>query len=415
MTSFGLWWQRERDDQRYKIRDLRSALDWTVWLYILIPGLVIGAAYYRSWWILPPEWLAEVPEQLAVLPLFIVATFWSLRLYTEEADQVYLLQNATLMGGLKKWGIFYSLLKGLVATIIGMTLALPLLITGWGWGMERCAVTGLFVLLVSWNVKTSRYFIELFVPSIWVKWLPIGLVNLISIIVMLLISGIGWRYEWAVALGGGSLLLLLLVQLRARMNMQGTFFHDVVMERGHKQSVTKFLMGRVGVAPMPLFTRKQPMLFRGSRRISKKKSPEVRMIDLYLKWLLRSMGKVQYYLQVIGWGTAAIFLLPLIVKVVVLLFALYALISLSRVDWSEFTSSSYANLFQWHQSIQEEAGKKALKLVSMPSFLLLCIVTGVAFPGWLGVVLFPLGGWFVFKESLQIVHRNMQSHRGFLS
>jgi len=409
MTSFQLLRQRVSDDRRYKIRDLKAALDWTVWLYILVPALVIGVAYYRSWWLIAPDWLAVIPEQAAVFPLFLIATTWSLRIYTEEADQVYLLQNEILSKGLKKWGMGHSLLKGMLVSSLGIGVALPLLVTGWGWSLERIAVTGLFLLLVSWNVKTSRYFIDLFVPSIWVKWIPVGFVNLLSIVTLLVVSQVGWQYEWAVVPGSGSLLLLLFVQLQARVKMRGTFFHDAVIERGHKQSITKFLMGNVGVAPTTLIVRKQPFLFRGSRRIRKKHSPEARMVDLYTKWLLRSVGKMQYYIQVVGWGTAAIILLPLVVKVVVLLFALYALIGLSSADWREFSEGSYSQLFQWEPSLREEAEKQALKLVSMPSFLLLCLVTGFSFPGWMGLLLFPLGGWFVFKESVQIVHRSMQT------
>ncbi|MYL62423.1 hypothetical protein GLW07_03530 [Bacillus hwajinpoensis] len=409
MTSFQLLRQRVSDDRRYKIRDLKAALDWTVWLYILIPALVIGVAYYRSWWLVAPDWLAVIPEQAAVFPLFLIATTWSLRIYTEEADQVYLLQNAVLSKGLKKWGMAHSLTKGMLVSSLGIGAALPLLITGWGWSVERVAVTGLFLLLISWNAKTCRYFIDLFVPSIWVKWIPVGFVNVLFIVILLVVSQVGWQYEWAVAAGSGSLLLLLFVQLRARVKMRGTFFHDAVIERGHKQSITKFLMGNVGVAPATLVVRKQPFLFRGSKRIRKKRSPQTRMIDLYTKWLLRSIGKMHYYLQVIGWGTAAILLLPLVVKVVVLLFGLYALIGLSRADWHEFSEGSYAQLFQWETSLREQAGKQALKLVSMPSFLLLCLVTGFSFPGWIGLLLFPLGGWFVFKESVQIVHLSIQT------
>lgn len=224
MTALQLLRKRIGDDRRYKVRDLRTALDWTVWLYILVPALVIGVAYYHSWWLIAPAWLAGVPEQAVLFPLFLIATTWSLRIYTEEADQVYLLQNVALNKGLKKWGIAHSLGKGVLVTSFGIGLALPFLVTGWGWSMERIVVTGLFVLLVSWNVKTCRYFIDLFVPSIWVKWLPIGLLNLFSITILLIVNQFGWMYGWAVAVGSGVLLLLLFVQLRARLKMKGTFF-----------------------------------------------------------------------------------------------------------------------------------------------------------------------------------------------
>ncbi len=406
MNGFHLIRQRVNDDRRYKIRDLRSALDWTVWLYILIPALVIGIAYYRSWWIEAPEWLAAVPEQAAIFPLFLIATFWSLRIFTEDADQVYLLQNEVLMNGLKKWGILFSLLKGMLVTLLGIALVLPLLVA-WDWSTERVIVTGIFVLLVSWNVKSSRYFIDLVIPSVWIKWLPIGLMNFASISILIVMNQWGWKFEWAVVLGGASLILLLYAQLDRRLKIKGTFFHDVVIERGYKQRYTRLLMGQVGVAPKPMFVRKRPFLFQQSRRIRKNGDPVTRILDLYLKWLLRSAGKVQYYLQVMGWAAVAIVLLPLVVKIIVLLFALYALIGLSRADWIEFSEGSYAQLFQWDQQLRENAARQVLKVSTTPCFLLVCMVTGFVLPGWIGIFLFPLGGWFVLHESLRIVHRGV--------
>ncbi|MGA9286971.1 MAG: ABC transporter permease [Anaerobacillus sp.] len=414
MTAFQLLRQRLDDDRRYKMRDLRSALDWTVWLYILIPALVIGIAYYRSWWITEPAWLGAVPEQTVIFPLILIATVWSLRIFTEDADQVYLLQNETLMNGLKKWGILFSLLNGMLVTLLGIGLALPLLIA-WGWSTERIIITGVFVLLMSWNVKTSRYFIDLFVPSVWIKWLPVGLMNLVSIAVLIVMNQWGWKAEWVVILGGSCLLVLLYAQLARRMNIKGTFFHDVVIERGHKQRYTRLLMGQVGVAPKPMFVRKRPFLFQQSKRIRKKGNPETRILDLYLKWLLRSAGTVQYSLQVMGWAAVAIFLLPLVMKIIVLLFSLYALIGLSKADWREFSEGSYAQLFLWDQQLRENAARQALKVVTTPCFLLVCVVTGFAFPGWIGIFLFPLGGWFVLHESLRIVQRAVAASASSLS
>ena len=84
-----------------------------------------------------PDWLTGVPEQAAVFPLLLIAATWSLRIYTEEADQVFLLQNVWLSRGLKKWGIAHSLGKGVMVTALGLGFVLPFLVTGWGWGLER--------------------------------------------------------------------------------------------------------------------------------------------------------------------------------------------------------------------------------------------------------------------------------------
>lgn len=408
MTSFQLLRKRVKDDHHYKLRDIRTAIDWTVWLYIVIPALVISVAYYRSWWLIAPVWLDSVPEQVVMIPLFMIATSWSLRVYMEEADQVYLLQNHRLVNGLKKWGMMYSLLKGLVLTLLGIAAVLPFLLTGWGWGIERVIITGVFVLLVSWNVNVCRYFIELNIQSVWVKWIPIGLMNVVSIVFLVIVSQVGWKSTWFVFGGVAFLLLFLIVQLNQRLKLSGTFFHDVMLERGYKQSITKLLMRQVGVASgRTVFARKKPFLFKGSKRLRKNGSRETRIVDLYVKWLLRSPGKGQYYLQVTGWGTAAIFMLPLAVKVIVLLFALYALIGLSKADWHEFSEGSYAQLFQWEQQLKELSARRAVKVFTMPCFILLCMMTGVAFPGWIGVLLCPLGGWFMMKGSLRMSHQGV--------
>lgn len=408
MTSFQLLRKRVSDDWRYKLRDLRAALDWTVWLYILIPALIVSIVYYRSWWLMAPEWLDSVPELAMMVPLFLGATWWSLRVFLEEADQVYILQNQDLVAGLKKWGMVYSLLKGSVLTLFSIAVVLPFLITGWGWGMERVIITGVFVLLVSWNMNVCRYFIELKLPSIWMKWIPLALMNAVSIGILLFVSQVGWKLGEFMFVGVVLLLVLLAAQLYYRIRVKGTFLHDVMIERGYKQSITNLLMKQVGVSSgRTVLIRKRPLLFKGSKRLRKQGSPETRIVDLYVKWLLRSPGKGQYYLQVTGWGTAAIFLLPLVLKVIVLLFALYALIGLSKADWHEFSEGSYAQLFQWDRQLKTLSARKVCMVFTMPCFMLLCALTGVAFPGSIGMLLFPIGGWFMVMGSIRMAHNGV--------
>ncbi|CAH8705649.1 hypothetical protein [Paenibacillus thiaminolyticus] len=44
---------RWRTNAEYQWKALRSALDWTVWLYIAIPALLLGIKFYYDWWTLP--------------------------------------------------------------------------------------------------------------------------------------------------------------------------------------------------------------------------------------------------------------------------------------------------------------------------------------------------------------------------
>ncbi|WP_270181011.1 ABC transporter permease [Alkalihalobacillus sp. CinArs1] len=372
MKALSLLRKRIKSDFDYKYRDLRTAIDWTVLLYILIPATVIFIAMYRSWWIEAPEWTASVPEEVALIGLFFFATTLSFRTYVEEADQVFIMGNTELMVTYQKWYTLFSVVRTVGWGIIGLGVLLPLLIVGWGWSVSEVASLASYILLMSVIVTLGKHLLQVTISIVWVKWVMIGLLTTLGVGTVLVLHTVIDR-EGILVFVCAVLAVILSLLIRVRLTLKGTFFQDVILERGYKQHFTKLFLGPSGSVSKPLIERRRPLLVKG--KWIKKNDPVSRILDLYLKWLVRSFDKLQFYLQVVGWSNVAIYLLPLVVKFIVLGFALYALTSLSRSDWKEFSDHQYGKLFQWDEGVRRDAEGKVVKLISMPAFFLLCIVT----------------------------------------
>src|SRR5690606_25987817 len=76
-----------------QFRVWRTALDWTVWVYFIVPGLWIGGGTYREMWLDPPAWLASLPEALVLIVPMIYLFVGRQRLFLEDADVLFLLQK----------------------------------------------------------------------------------------------------------------------------------------------------------------------------------------------------------------------------------------------------------------------------------------------------------------------------------
>ncbi|MCA0987167.1 ABC transporter permease [Guptibacillus algicola] len=369
--------KRIKSDARYKYRDLQTAIDWTVLLYILIPAVAIFIAMYTSWWKEAPEWTASIPEEISLIFLYFFSTALSFRTYVEEADQVFVMRDEHGMLNYKKWYTLYSLLRTVIWTIVGICILLPLLVVGWGWNGEEIIKLCLNLILVSLNVTLGKHLIKLIISFVLFRLMTIGLLNVVGLAFIYIVTNELYGnalYVFLLSISSISLVLL----IRIRMTLKGTFFQDIIMERGYKQHFTKLFLGPSGSVSTPLIQRRRPFLFRGTRLVFKKNDPVSRILDLYVKWLFRSFDKFQFYLQVVGWSLVAVIMLPLVIKLIVLGFSFYALIGLSHADWKEFSDHQYMKLFQWEESVRSDADMRIWKIISLPCFLLLCTVTGIA-------------------------------------
>src|SRR5665648_842969 len=116
MTVARLLLLRIVSDWKYQYQVFRTAVDWIVAIYIVIPFSYIFIDFYLSVWREVPGWLFSIP--LNALIGLIVVFIWSgtVRIFLEDADQLFLLQRKEWISRIIKYSLGYSVASNLLAT-----------------------------------------------------------------------------------------------------------------------------------------------------------------------------------------------------------------------------------------------------------------------------------------------------------
>lgn len=109
MTAATLFWHRLIQNFRVQVKSWRLGIDWTVLIYTVIPAVIVSVAVYRSWWTELPIWMSKLPFEGLLLIFYIFTWMGSIRLFIEEADQLFLLQKRAVYFSLRRYGLIYSL------------------------------------------------------------------------------------------------------------------------------------------------------------------------------------------------------------------------------------------------------------------------------------------------------------------
>lgn len=61
-TPLRLYRRRRKEHFKEQMKNLRLVVDWTVWVYLLVPGLLYLIGWYTSLWTKPlPAWATGLP------------------------------------------------------------------------------------------------------------------------------------------------------------------------------------------------------------------------------------------------------------------------------------------------------------------------------------------------------------------
>jgi ABC-2 type transport system permease protein len=128
LTPDKLFLKRLAAHGKFQWSVFRLVVDWVIALYFVVPVLIIAGFQYHSWWSAAPVWIERIPYALVVLILYRVATMGTVRLFVEEADQLFLLQHPRWIPRLKQLGMAYSFLFHLTLSAAIIALLAPLLL-----------------------------------------------------------------------------------------------------------------------------------------------------------------------------------------------------------------------------------------------------------------------------------------------
>lgn len=372
-------WKNQRDN-------LATVVDWVVMLYIIVPGLLLGGGLYRELWTSPlPGWVQFLPLQ-AVVGILLFMFSGRVLLFFEEADTLFLRQQREWMKGLMIGGMAYSHAVSTTKGLIISVLALPILvreheITGTAL-MTLLAVTvvcawcaNLWTAMIRSRYKGWRKHLMTYV----VRWLSFGLL-------MLLVTF--WLQSYVVIWAAVLLLLMLLFFLsRKRLAMRGTFLADAREDAKTRVQLTeKLLVQAVGKPPSirskTWFMRKSGRLFKGTA--------EKRLADAGLKAILRQPESLLLYVQITLVGIPAVWLPPLIIKIIVYAALVLMMSYWLNTRWALFAKAEFMHVLPFTNQQHRAAGIVAVRaLLAVPAFLYslvagLTLFQGVT--GWLAVL-----------------------------
>jgi len=402
MTVTRLLLLRIVSDWRYQYQVARTAVDWIVAIYVIIPFSYIFIDFYLSLWREVPGWLFSIP--LNALIGLILVFIWSgtVRIFLEDADQIFLLQRKIWTNRIIMYSLGYSMGSNLLSSCFFLIILAPLLLLRFGFStaeiiwltfliVEFKTCIGIVKQLVKLRFKGWTQYI------IWIVLFLITIVYLREGVALLLNQ---WDLFYVLEL---SLLIALILLLTLRMNLQGAFLEDIFREKNVKLRLAKVMLQSLGTyVKKPRFARKRPLLFRNSNLIFKKRNSVNVLVEICIKAVLRNAGDVGFYLQMVGVYVGIIVVFPGYFKWLLWIVLSIVLTYVVKISWLGVINAPFVCFFPWLPETKIVAARKAIFLMALPGQLLLGFVVVQQSHSWVGgLMLVPLtvvAGFFIAKR-----------------
>jgi ABC-2 type transport system permease protein len=412
MSPLKWFFRRWCSDWRFQYRVWRTVIDWTVMLYLIVPGLAILIERYLAWWREEPVWLLHLPSVSLVGMAFLLVWPGSMRLYIEPADQLFLLKRSEWMRRFLRTALLFAWIKlaleSLVMTVLlwpllrhKMDVSFPTVAAWWGWIWQAKACVAL--------IKRRLAVMERpFLKRVWTVLFFMG-------------GGIGFV---AVGYGGSDNPALLftaaavlfgcwLILMRMRIRQRGTWLQDMAYEQARRLKWAAFILGKSGVLNRPSYwVKKRPWLFPHSGRIFRKRTAAHVLAEAVIKSFFRNGQQLIQYGQLVGVCTTAVVASPLWLR-----WGLWLLFSVLlglwvRSFWRGWRSHALFRVWFPEGTVPKSGLVTAFTVLHLFGFLPLSVAVGiVSLGGWGGWWMIPAGwavarltahlfaGWEVFNVS----------------
>ncbi|MBT2690506.1 ABC transporter permease [Bacillus sp. ISL-47] len=384
MRSVDIFFSRLISSWKYQYGVFRSIADWTIWLYILLPGTAILVMMYRSWWTETPDWIANLPLFLLFFLLYLFSWLGNVRLFVQEADKAFLFKNRSLYLGMRKWGLGYSFLLQAISTAALILLLLPFLINRYFLEWSQITALLVFFLILKWTIMTVSYQMKrienkfkkyvlgflLFVLFSWFSQLVYFLWDLGEVLPVYITS--------AVLLAGT------LARIFQLLNRVSAIDFEVKLDQKVKTKYIQWIFMMAPEIEKPAFSiRSKPLFFRKSKRLFKKRTPVTGLIELFLKIFIRNPSYIISYFQIISISAAGIMIIPpLWIKAIVLGIFLFLAYSWLSITWDKaIMSHPFTKKYR-----EKEFYYSARKKTVWGLFLLAIMLLGLVLACWLIVL-----------------------------
>ncbi|WP_379127733.1 ABC transporter permease [Paenibacillus sp. sgz500958] len=369
---------------------IRTAADWTVLLYLIIPGGLLGGRFYYGFWKDPlPGWFDVLPFGLVTALLLILINTGGVVLLLQEGDLMFLRQRQKWTDTILFRGLIYSLIVTSLKIAAVYAVLLPFLIRGFGLAGGDALSLLLLTLACGCCLKLLGHLVRVQWQG-WRRWLrlipAISLPSAVYVRVALL-----WDTHpvlvWAVT---AVFIATTAVAILYRLRLRGTFINDVKEDYKQRMRIAGLLLR--GVLDKPRPTRYRPWIFRKSQPLLSSTLPESRLSAASIKALVRNPGHLKLYLQFTGVSLVAIFIVPAFLKWI-LFIVLASLMSWWLTSfWLLFVNDEYIGILPFSKDQKAEAGARTIPYLISPFSVICSAVVCISLYEWWGLVLFiPLG------------------------
>lgn len=376
----------------YQYSVWKTVVDWIVALYIFIPFSALFIDTYISWWRQIPTGLNYIPLNAFLVIVLLFAWSGTLRIFVEDADQIFLFQRTAWIKGLIKYSIAYYIGSGFLITLLFCIVLAPFLLLHYGFTFHSF----LWFIISTFLLKASIGILKQLVEFRFQGWKQ-GLVKMVLLVtssVYLQLNSIFLINQLTLFLLLFFLLLMVLILLiYQRVSLKGTLLRDISMGQSAKMRFANVLLRYAGTyAKKPITFRTRPWLFRNSNLIFKQRTPENGLVELCLKSTLRHIGNIMFYLQVIGAYGLFLSIFPPAWKWVLWGVSIIFLTSLVKLYWLESVNAPYVSLFPLRAETKLGAASRSLFIMALPGETILALIVVLQTQEWLSaLIILPIG------------------------
>ena len=362
---------------------MRSVMDWTVIVYLVIPGIVIGFFIYRSWWVEVPGWIHYIPFSFVFLASFFLLWGGYFKTYVRAADSIFLLKKERLFIGLKKGGMLLSYILEMPKACLIALLIAPFWHQYYHFnGLQLFSFLCLWITL-KWLIMAVSGRLDVHLR---------GWRSLLKNIPLWIGAGVIW-YASFQAFGHGNVLLMILISLfntvfsivlnYPRFTSIHTFEQDLAIDEREKQKQTGFLLGLsmdMEKLPKPRPIRKSPRLYAKSNRLFQKRTVTNGYLELFMKVTTRNTEYILGYLRILGVTAAALVVIPpLWVKLGIAVCGFFTVMVWSGSMWEKIVGSHpFTKQYSGKEGYYK--GKKAVTAALAVPYTGMCLVCLFALP-----------------------------------
>ncbi|MDR0268554.1 ABC transporter permease [Paenibacillus sp.] len=386
--------------------------DWTVFVYILIPGLLFGGRLYYGLWNEPlPEWASKIPFPIIPLMLLAVASMGGVILLIREADVLFIVQRKRWVRAIMLRGSLYSMAAAALKTAFVFLLILPFLIRQFHESGMLAGSMLAFTIVFGWVHMWIRHLVRV-QTSGWRRWLLyIPFVMLPAFFYLTFMIVFKSRSE-ILLIGTIVLALFVMLLLRMRLRLRGTFMNDVQEDLTRRTRLTAIVLSQSVDKPRRI--RRKTWIFRRSRPLFRSVQPSKRIAGTMVKALLRHPGQRSLYLRFAAVSIPVFFLpMPSGVRIIVYAALHLLIVYWLFLQWFSFKEDPFVSLLPWPDDMGIQASILAVRTLLFPyaviiSALILFTSGAMIWIAAIGFIPLAAGVTWVVPEVLRMFMMNKE-------